>query len=211
MIFVALSWALFSLKGPCPSCAKKHRDGCSIPGPTRQESPPLTTQPDFWCRPGFPGLKSTLLSQVPFFIHQYPQIFLHRESSQSIHPPCCTHVKGCPNPQATHPGPWTLPCWTLFQQNHLPPHQRYPGNLLGMQLHTAYVIMKVIKQFDSLRDTTHYCFHLATKPLTITPWMQLSCQCFIHQRVYHSNLLHANLIIRMLGGDTVSKALQKPR
>lgn len=82
--------------------------------------------------------------------------------------------------------------------------------LLRVQLPTA-CHNEGMKQYDSSRDTTPYCFHLDIKPLTTTLWRQPSRQFFIHQRVYPSNFLHSNLTVRILRGDTKSKALQNPR
>lgn len=217
MIFVALFWALFSLKGPCPSCAEEHRDGCCMLGPTRQESPALTPSARLLMQAWFSRFEEHTAVSTPILPSPIPSSPPAQGYSQSIHPPHCTHVKGCPNPQATHPGPSTWPSWTLlrFQQAHLPPIK---GTNCTSQIDvtwksaggaTSHCLCHIegIKHYDSLRDTTHYCFHFVTKPLTVTPWMQPSCQFFIHQRVYPSNFLHSNLIVGMLGGDIISKAL----
>lgn len=49
---------------------------------------------------GFLGCKCTLPAHVSFFIHEDPQVLIHRAALKSIHPPACTDPGDCSNPDA---------------------------------------------------------------------------------------------------------------
>lgn len=155
MICVALFWTLFSLKGPCPSCAEGLQRWMQYSRSHQTRITSLDLLARLLMQSWLSKFQVDTAVSSPIFHSPLPLTLRARGYSQPIHPPVLYSHQGLSQPTGNTPRTLDLalpnlvevPAGPLTCPSKVPTVRLrpvLPGNMLGVQLPTAYVIMKVL-------------------------------------------------------------------